>query len=126
MHNFKLIISDIGYGRKEIKRKMNISNLTKKIQKNPNTYIQINKYGIQIYSSGKAGNICRSDGTVVCRFNITDEKFMIAPAKEDAPYEVGYNIFSIEIDEKIEAIGKIAHKDSDEIFHVFQIYVEEY
>jgi hypothetical protein len=85
-------------------------------------YVQVGdkEYCIQVYSDDKAGNIKRADQTVLARFVVESDNIGFYFAKDDTPYEFGYDKHPIALDENIEAIAKISHKDAGELFKVFE------
>lgn len=83
------------------------------------------KYIIQIYSDGAQGNIKRSDGTVICRFVISDNTMKIAPAKKETPYEFGYECYPFLLTDKISKISEIPNINVKDLYEILDEFAEK-
>lgn len=83
--------------------------------------IGFNDYSLQIYEGGKAGNIFRKNGTILCKFYITEMHYSFCFSKPEIPYEFGYDKYSISLDSDLDAIKIIYHKDSAELYSVLNL-----
>jgi hypothetical protein len=99
---------------------MKIRDITDKITGTFYVKASDKEYCIQVYSDDKTGNIKRADRTVLARFVVESDNIVFYFAKDDAPYEFDYDTHPVVLDENIEAIAKIQHKDAGELFKVFE------
>jgi hypothetical protein len=91
--------------------------------------VEDREYTVQVYANDRAGNIKRSDRTVLVRFDVDEDYKSIhfLFAKADAPYEFGYDApLTLPLDEDIEMIANHSHKDAVELFKVFEKINQEY
>lgn len=102
---------------------MKLSELVSKLRQYSNNYVTTDKYCIQVYASGNRGNIQRLDRTVVCAFDIVEDGLMIAPAKDNCPYEFGYTRYKVGMNDDVECLAHIQHKNSKEIFEAFNDFM---
>lgn len=98
--------------------------IVRRLRQCSGSYTKINGGNvIQVYSNGQQGNIKRLDESVLCRFEINDIYFSVAPAKMNNPTEFGYEKYFIPITADASVMKRIPHSDADEIYIAFMLFV---
>lgn len=102
---------------------MKIQNIVDLIHQNKNSSISVKngKYIIQIYFDGNQGNIKEADGTVICRFVISNNAMRFAPAKKACQYEFGYEFYSILL---LDEVSKIFEMPLPNAKYIYDILLE--
>lgn len=99
---------------------MKIWNIVDLLYQNKNSSIPVKngKYIIQIYSDGIQGNIKGVDGTVICRFVISDSAMKFAFAKNASMYEFGYEFHSLLLTDEISKVSEMPNINAKELYEV--------